>query len=185
MLLGGLVFASLSQALSVSAGGIIENTYDDEFKGAMIYMPPGSDWRLLKAQCYQESRLKPLAVSPAGAYGLCQFMPNTAKYLRSKNAHLKNFWLPATSIEASARYMAQNLGFWSAKRSDVDRYMLALCNYNAGAGNCLKAQKLCNGASTYQGIIKCLPQVTGRHSEETIDYVQKIYGVWYASLLFN
>lgn len=38
---------------------------------------PGVDWRLLKAQYYQESHLKPNAVSPVGAAGVAQFMPAT------------------------------------------------------------------------------------------------------------
>ena len=36
------------------------------------------DWRLLAAQCYQESTFDPNARSWAGASGLMQIMPKTA-----------------------------------------------------------------------------------------------------------
>ena len=39
------------------------------------------DWRLLAAQCYQESTFDPNARSWAGASGLMQIMPKTAKHL--------------------------------------------------------------------------------------------------------
>jgi soluble lytic murein transglycosylase-like protein len=179
------VCVSLLPVLSAKAGSLIPDTYDDEFKHAAQFMPAGSDWRLLKAQCWQESRLNPLAVSPVGAYGLCQFMPATAKDLQRYHRHLNDFWLPSVNIEAAARYMAQNLGFWSAKRSRLDRYKLALCNYNAGAGNCLKAQRLSGGKLSYDEIIAHLPKVTGHHSKETIEYVDRIIGEWYVALLFD
>ena len=55
--------------------GII-SPYDAHFKrhGGAI----GWDWRLMAAQCYQESAFDPNAVSWAGAQGLMQIMPSTA-----------------------------------------------------------------------------------------------------------
>jgi len=51
--------------------------YDALIKTAQKKYLPGTDWRLLKAQLTQESDLNPRAVSPAGAQGIAQFMPNT------------------------------------------------------------------------------------------------------------
>lgn len=170
---------------SVNAGGLISNQYDVEFKDSAKLLPVGTDWRLLKAQCFQESRLNPLAVSPVGAMGLCQFMPNTAAELANKHVELTDFWLPEVSIRASAYYMAQNYKFWSSPRPFMDRWMLALCNYNAGGGNCLKAQKLSGGEILYSDIIEYLPDVTGHHSNETIEYVHNIVSKWYVILLFQ
>lgn len=168
----------------VNAGSLISDEYDDHFKDSIIFMPVGSDWRLIKAQCYQESRLNPLAVSPVGAMGLCQFMPNTASELNDKH-DLGDFWLPEVSIRAANIYMNQQLNFWSSPRSDMDRYMLALASYNAGAGNIYKAQKHCNMPTPYKPIIACLPDITGHHSAETIEYVEKIMGEWYVAILFE
>jgi membrane-bound lytic murein transglycosylase MltF len=171
--------------LSANAGSLITSKYDEYFKDSAIFLPVGTDWRLLKAQCFQESSLNPLAQSPVGAMGLCQFMPLTAKDMKARHPGLNNFWLPETSIRASALYMNQMNKFWSSPRSDTDRYMLALASYNAGAGHLVKAQKLCGMGVKYSEIINCLPSVTGRHSEETIGYVKNIIGKWYVYLLFN
>jgi len=170
---------------SVNAGGIITNKYDEDFKKVVIFLPVGTDWRLLKAQCYQESRLNPLAVSPVGAMGLCQFMPNTALDLNEKYSDLGDFWLPEVSIRAAAYYMGELNKFWSSPRSFMDRYMLALASYNAGAGNILKAQKLSGGETEYLLIIRELPNVKWVDSKQTIDYVNRIVKEHYIYLLFN
>ena len=39
----------------------------------------GLDWRLLAAQSFQESRFRPQALSWAGARGLMQVLPHTAR----------------------------------------------------------------------------------------------------------
>ncbi|MCP4526676.1 MAG: transglycosylase SLT domain-containing protein [Aestuariibacter sp.] len=175
-------FLSLSVAHSAS---IIPSTYDKEFKEYALLLPFGTDWRYLKAQAWQESRFDPFAVSPVGARGVMQFMPATAKDMQSKYDHLDDFWLPAVSINAGALYMRQLNNYWLSERPQEDRYKLALASYNAGAGNITKAQKKCGMAVLYDEIIKCLPDVTGRHSKETIDYVEKITVRWYNALLFE
>lgn len=80
------------------------------------------------------------------------------------------------SIQAAAYYMRQQLnGWYPTGRTAGDRYDLALSGYNAGRGHLYTAQRLCNGAMSYAGIIECLPRVTGRHSVETINYVRLIH----------
>ncbi len=141
---------------------------------------PGVDWRILKAQCWQESRLVPDAVSPVGAMGLCQFMSGTwagvigpAKLPPDASA-----FVPRLSIEAAAFYMGKLRAEWSSPRPEWDRHSLALASYNAGLGHLLTAQRKCNGAVLYDRIVACLPDVTGRHSRETINYVTSIWG-WF------
>ena len=124
--------------------------------------------------------LDPDAVSPVGATGLAQFMPGTwADVSRQLGLH----GVPPTharhAIDAGAYYMARLQRTWSAPRPFMDRHMLAQASYNAGAGHLIKAQRLCTQqtqkpAALYADIIKCLPQVTGHHSRETITYVQRI-----------
>jgi membrane-bound lytic murein transglycosylase F len=41
-------------------------------------------------------------------------------------------------------------------------------------GHLIKAQRLCGNSALYEEIVRCLPQVTGRHSVETITYVRRI-----------
>jgi len=142
------------------------------------------DWRLLKAQYYQESRLNPAAVSPVGAAGVAQFMPGTwqdvSRELGYDGLHPH---MAEPAILAGAYYMAKLRIFWSAPRPEADRYSLALASYNAGAGHLVKAQRLCGGVNLYQKIAHCLPDVTGRHSRETITYVKRIWKYWMQMLV--
>jgi len=91
-------------------------------------------------------------------------------------------FMPQLSIRAAAFYMAGLRGQWSAKRPEWDRHSLALASYNAGLGHLLSAQRACGGPSLYPEIIACLPAITGRHSRETITYVDRIWG-WYRQMV--
>lgn len=169
---------------SASSSPKFPATYDRQIEKAAETWTPGVDWRLYKAQFWQESRLRPDAVSPVGARGVAQFMPATW----TEMAGLMNFkgsaHDPALAIPAGVRYMAMQRRMWRSERSEYDRHSLALCNYNAGAGNCLKAQKLCKGSITWAEVSACLPLVTGKHSRETLDYQHKIMHVWYPAMRF-
>ncbi|WDR01171.1 lytic transglycosylase domain-containing protein [Devosia algicola] len=76
---------------------------------------------------WQESRFEPSAVSPAGAEGIAQFMPGTARIRQ-----LKDPFDPAESLARSAQYLAEltdkfgNLG-------------LAAAAYNAGENRISRA----------------------------------------------
>jgi len=74
---------------------------------------------LLVATAYVESRMDPAARSEAGAQGLLQLMPATARELRLESD------APAENVLAGARYLQQLL----ARFGSVD---LALAAYNAG-----------------------------------------------------
>ena len=87
------------------------------------------DWRLMAAQCYQESTFDPKAVSFAGAKGLMQIMPGTADVLGLPRDQMYD---PEQNIAAAAKYLGQ----LEAKLSDVpgrvERTNFVLASYNGG-----------------------------------------------------
>lgn len=106
-------------------------------------------------------------------------MPGTwAEVSKAMQFGLVDRRIAAPAILGGAYYMAKLRGQWSSKRPDVDRHRLAAASYNAGLGHLLKAQKLCGGAVLYDDIIRCLPDVTGKHSRETTTYVVRIWTWW-------
>lgn len=146
---------------------------------------PGYDWRLLKAQLFQESRLDPDAVSPVGASGVAQFMPATWREVQQALGYQGvSPFQAGPAIYGSAWYMHRMISVWSSPRPWTDRVMLAQASYNAGAGNLIRAQRQCGGVLAYDQIVACLPDVTGHHSKETITYVERIWRYWYRMRFF-
>jgi soluble lytic murein transglycosylase-like protein len=144
------------------------------------------DWRLVKAQLFQESKLDPSAVSPAGAVGISQFMQGTWNDMKKKMAMPTNAspLQPVYAVPALCFYMAKLHDQWTAKRTDADRYALALASYNAGIGNLLSAQKLAGNANEYHKIIAQLHRVTGdKNARETHTYVEKIFGYFVEQII--
>lgn len=168
-----VVFLSLFFACSVSAAKYIPEKYDAYFVKYTARYLPGVDPDLIKAQCWQESRFKENAVSPVGAAGICQFMPGTWKdsVKALKLSQSTSVFHPEYNIQAAAYYMGIQYSYWKSPRPPEDRHNLAAAGYNAGAGHLINAQKRCGGPRLYKDIIKCLPQITGKHSKETIGYV--------------
>lgn len=150
--------------------------YDPIFQQAASQWLHNYDWRWLKAQAYQESLFDETACSRVGARGVMQFMPATWEEVTRKHGFdSTDICDPVTSIHAGAAYMSKLLGEWRRERPKMDRYCLALASYNAGLGNILKAQAVMNDSALYATIARGLQDVTGAHSEETLQYVHRIF----------
>lgn len=116
--------------------GII-STYDNLFRQAAH--TTGWDWRLIAAQCYQESGFDPNAVSWAGAKGLMQIMPATARHL---NLPPERIFEAAPNMEAAARYIRELQGHFTDIRDPEERVKFVLASYNGGVGHINDAQAL-------------------------------------------
>ena len=109
--------------------------YDDMFREyARI---PGWDWRLVASQAFQESRFNPNARSWAGAAGLMQIMPRTARELRV-NPHD-----PRQSVEGACRYLWKLDDYWkNVIPAEKERIKFILGAYNVGLGHVQDARRL-------------------------------------------
>lgn len=125
------------------AKGIISQ-YDTHFMQGSRLM--GWDWRLIAAQCYQESGFDPRAVSWAGAKGLMQIIPSTAKLLG-----IKNIYDPAENIDAGCRYLKQLQEKFKDVRNRNDKICFTLAAYNGGYHHIRDAMNLArkNGKNPY------------------------------------
>lgn len=87
------------------------------------------DWRLMAAQCYQESTFDPQARSWAGACGLMQIMPSTADHLGLAQSEIFN---PEKNIEAASRYLAELNSLFADIGNAGERTKFVLAAYNGG-----------------------------------------------------
>lgn len=97
------------------------------------------DWRLLASLIYQESRFKPHVKSWAGAYGLMQLMPTTAKRFGVNKSSS-----PEKNIKAGVDFIK-----WLNKRfekrgitDEEEKIKFVLASYNVGLGHILDARRL-------------------------------------------
>ncbi len=115
--------ASVAQALpKMNAFTEYAGKFEDIIhKAAQTFDIPAS---LISSVIQQESNFKADAKSHAGAAGLMQLMPTTAKWLG-----VKNVYDPEQNIMGGSKYLKQMLNKYEGD------YKLALAAYNAGPGN--------------------------------------------------
>ena len=109
--------------------------YDDLVKKYSTNL--GWDWRLLKSLIYQESKFNTKNESWAGAEGLMQLMPATAKELGVNDTND-----PEQNIKAGIKYLKRMYGYWDNIPDSIQRIKFAMASFNCGYGHIKDAQKL-------------------------------------------
>lgn len=123
--------------LPITPDGAI-SPYDNIFKkyGKEAQM----DWRLLAAISYVESRFDKNVVSWAGARGIMQLMPSTA---RAYGLTMDQITDPDASVKAAVKSLQDlQLMFRSRIENSHERRKFILASYNAGAGHIIDAIEL-------------------------------------------
>lgn len=149
---GGTLGASFQEEVESRMGGTgIKESMDDIFAEAAERF--GLSVKLLKAVAKRESNFNPNAVSRAGAQGVMQLMPGTARSLGVTNA-----FDARQNIMGGAQYLKTNL----------DRYggnvALALAAYNAGPGNVDKYGGVPPFAETQNYVSSILSKLDGEEA---------------------
>lgn len=127
--------------------------------------------------------MRPTARSPVGAMGLAQVMPGTFRDIARQSGINGDPFDPDVNLNAGAFYMARQRSVFKTPRPEIDRHNLACAAYNAGVGHVIRAQKLAGDPLGWEPVAAVLPQVTGRHSTETINYVKRIRATYRRYLL--
>lgn len=144
---GRLALQPAAMAQSAVPAGRVQY-FEDLIREVALQLDHDAD--LLRAIVHVESRFNPDAVSPAGAIGLMQLMPATARQLGVEQP-LTSLRDPRVNLRAGARLLRGLLD------SFPGRLDLALAAYNAGEG----AVRRHRGVPPY---------------EETRNYVQLVMG---------
>lgn len=98
------------------------------------------DWRLLAAQGYTESRFDSTARSWAGATGVMQIMPKTARDFGLQKSELT---IPSRSIETAVKILDKyDQIMATVVRDPIERQKFVMASYNAGPGHVLDAIRL-------------------------------------------
>lgn len=188
LMINVLVFMAAFCLFSTSYAGDFSHykdhkKYDDYFrKYSKRNFGPGFDWHYFKAQAVAESNLNPTAKSYVGAQGIMQIMPRTYAEIQTKNKLISGAATePKWNIAAGIWYNKQQFDFWQKGRALEERLKFMYGSYNAGRGNLLKAQReaIASGLNPryWTSMYDALPKVTGKHSKETLGYVEKIFTI--------
>jgi soluble lytic murein transglycosylase-like protein len=129
------------------------------------------DKALVYAIVRQESRFNPGVVSPAGAVGLMQLMPEAAARAAGDDklkADMSPLFDPAFNLRVGQDYVT-----WLMERGVGHDILRTVAAYNGGPGTLLKTAEMVGDDVDSLLLIECLP------SQETRNYVEKVMaGYW-------
>jgi membrane-bound lytic murein transglycosylase MltF len=141
----------------------------------------GFDWLLIAAQAFQESRIDQSKRSSAGALGVMQVLPSTAKDQRIQLPGIDDI---DTNIHAGVKYlrMLRDDYFSGPEFSELDSALFALAAYNAGPANIEKARKRAEEMGLDPNLwFRNVELATARVvSREPVRYVRNIYKYYLA-----
>ncbi len=141
----------------------------------------GVDYLLAAAQGYQESRLDQNARSRAGAIGVMQLLPSTA---RDSSVGIADIHEVDSNIHAGIKYLdyLRERYFGDLPDSDINKTLLALAAYNAGPRNMINlrndAEKLGYDPDVWFDNVEVV--AAKRIGREPVRYVANIFKYYMA-----
>ena len=130
------------------------------------------DWLILAALAFQESKLDHSAKSRAGAVGIMQIKPSTAK---DSNIGIGDVTSLENNIHAGTKYLRfiADRYFADADIEETDRIFMALASYNAGPNAIARVRKKSGQPDEWFG--KLERDVAGSIGMEPVQYVSNIF----------
>jgi len=173
VLVGDLARTLGRRDLAVIAGQAAENDGYTKFVGLafpLIPNPPGTDWTIVHMITRQESQFAQNAISYAGARGLMQLMPGTAR----EQAGKLGLTYDGGALISDAGYNMRLGDAFFARLMDTygGSYPLAVAAYNAGPGNVNRWLRD-NGDPRYGGM-DWIDWIERIPLQETRNYVQRV-----------
>jgi len=162
--------------LALSLGNAVSRTDGGPFDAALYPIPhwrPRDGFSLDRALVYavmrQESRFDARLVSGAGASGLMQILPATARHVGERNVDIagddkSTLFNPATNLEMGQRYLGELI----SSPEIAGDLILALASYNAGPSNAQRWRKDMARVNDPVLFIESLPFA------ETRNYVERV-----------
>ena len=163
----------------------ITNSHHQEdlkrFQQALQYFRKyGSQYELdslmLAAVGYQESRLIQSTKSQAGAVGIMQLLPSTAK---DKNINIPDIQNIESNIHAGTKYLRfiKDRYFSDDDISELDKILFSFASYNAGPAKVAKLRKEAQKMGLDPNVwFKNVELVAAKRiGRETVQYVSNIY----------
>ena len=140
-------------------------------------LSPRSGFKIHKALVYaivrQESRFNPGVVSPAGAIGLMQLMPDAAAHM-SGNASYRDdasaLFDPSLNLKLGQDYVEWLMSQGAGQNHDLLRTIAA---YNGGPGTLQKTTQMLGDDDDSLMVIACMP------APETRAYVEKVMAAYW------
>jgi len=135
----------------------------------LIPTPPGMDWTMIHAITRQESQFAMNAISHAGARGLMQLMPGTAR----EQAGVMGMAYSPGSLTSDAGYNITLGAGYFGRMMDYygGAYPLAVGAYNAGAGNVNKWLRANGDPRAGADIVEWIERIP---IYETKNYIQRV-----------
>jgi soluble lytic murein transglycosylase len=135
----------------------------------IVRTPSGADWTMVHAIARQESEFDRTRTSHAGAQGLMQLMPGTA---REQAGKLGVVYLSASLIGDPQYNIQLGNGYFQRMYNNYGSYPLAVAAYNAGPGNVNKWLR--DNGDPRTGSISWIDWIERIPIFETRNYVQRV-----------
>ena len=140
------------------------------------------DWRLIVAQMYRESQFDPGAKSAAGALGLMQLTPDTARAMGVADP-----FDPDAGIRGGIRYLDKLRSYFEVGLPPRERTWFALAAYNAGPARVILARERATAAGLdpnrwFGSVETMMGRVPNQRAigpyREAVDYVRAIRSLY-------